>query len=295
MNSEPTSLPNRSGQDGDGLNRDYQKIDSQSDQDQAVESRFLDQEVSQFEKDGYFICRSLVPQSYVDKILRIAERDTSGELGDIEYEADVQYPGAPVSLHAQGGRTIRRLRQAFSRDPVFSHLVKEPFLLNRLQQLLGPEVVMPLAHHNCVMTKHPEYSSDTGWHQDIRFWSFENPNLVNIWVALGDESASNGCLKLLPESHTQTFQKHQLDDALFYRTDLEENRALLSQEVTATLKAGDVLFFHARCFHSATRNNSQSTKFSAVFTFRSLKNPPIAGSRSSELPELLLSQKRQAE
>lgn len=261
---------------------------------QLVDGQFLDSEVDQFQKDGFFICRSLVPQNYVEKILQIAERDTSGELGDIEYEADVQYPGSPVSLHAQGGRTIRRLRQAFSRDPVFSNLVKEPFLLSRLQQLLGPEVVMPLAHHNCVMTKHPEYSSDTGWHQDIRFWSFENSNLVNIWVALGDESPKNGCLKLLPGSHTQTFQKHQLDDGLFYRSDLDENQALLSQEVTATLHAGDVLFFHARCFHSATRNNSQNTKFSAVFTFRSLQNPPIAGSRSSQLPELLLSQNQQA-
>lgn len=295
MNSEPISLQGNSGQDGDSLRRGHQNSDARSDQNSDAKIRFLDQEVSQFEKEGYFISRSLVPQNYVDKILQIAERDTSGELGDIEYEADVQYPGAPVSLQAQGGRTIRRLRQAFSRDPVFSQLVKEPFLLNRLQQLLGPEVVMPLAHHNCVMTKHPEYSSDTGWHQDIRFWSFQNSNLVNIWVALGDESPSNGCLKLLPESHTQTFQKHQLDDGLFYRTDLEENQALLRREVTATLKAGDVLFFHARCFHSATRNHSQNTKFSAVFTFRSLQNPPIGGSRSSELPELLLSQNQQVE
>lgn len=260
---------------------------------QSAADQFTDCEVDRFQQDGYFICRSLVPQKYVEKILQIAERDTSGELGDIEYEADVQYPGSPVSLQAKGGRTIRRLRQAFSRDPVFSELVKQPFLLNRLQQLLGPEVVMPLAHHNCVMTKHPEYSSDTGWHQDIRFWSFENADLVNIWIALGDESPENGCLKLLPGSHSQTFQKHQLDDGLFYRTDLEENQALLSQEVTATLKAGDVLFFHARCFHSATRNNSQNTKFSAVFTFRSLQNPPIVGSRSNQLPELLLSQNQQ--
>lgn len=254
----------------------------------AVE--FSDSQVNQFQQDGYLICRSLVPQNYVDKILQIAKRDTSSELGDIEYEADVQYPGSPSSLQAQGGRTIRRLRQAFSRDPVFSQLVKEPFLLNRLQQLLGPEVVMPLAHHNCVMTKHPEYSSDTGWHQDIRFWSFESSDLVNIWVALGDESPQNGCLKLLPGSHMQTFQKHQLDDGLFFKTDLEENQALLNQETTATLHAGDVLFFHARCFHSATRNHSQNTKYSAVFTFRSLQNQPVAGSRSTELPELLLSQ-----
>lgn len=252
--------------------------------------RFSNHELQQFEDDGYLICRSLVPSRYVQKILQIAQRDTAGELGDIEYEADVQYPGSPESLQATGGRTIRRLRQAFSRDPVFSQLVKEPFLLNRLQQLLGPQVVMPLAHHNCVMTKHPQFSSDTGWHQDIRFWSFRNSGLVNTWVALGDESPTNGCLKLLPGSHAQAFEKHQLDDGLFLRTDLEQNQSLLNREVTAELTAGDVLFFHARCFHSATRNYGSQTKFSAVFTFRSLENSPLPGSRSSRLPELLLSQ-----
>lgn len=256
---------------------------------QNCDDEFSTNDVEQFQRDGFLICRSLLPPQYVEKILQIAQRDTAGELGDIEYEADVQYPGAPESLHALGGRTIRRLRQAFSRDPVFSQLVKQPFLLKRLQQLLGPQVVMPLAHHNCVMTKHPEFSSDTGWHQDIRFWSFQNSNLVNTWVALGNESPKNGCLKLLPGSHNQTFQKHQLDDGLFFRTDLEENQELLSREVTAELNAGDVLFFHARCFHSATRNYSSNTKYSAVFTFRSLSNSPLPGSRSSQLPELLLS------
>lgn len=262
----------------------------QSTPSRQCDEQFSASEVAQFQSDGYFVCRSLVPSRYVEKILQIAQRDTAGELGDIEYEADVQYPGSPESRQATGGRTIRRLRQAFSRDPVFSQLVKEPFLLKRLQQLLGPQVVMPLAHHNCVMTKHPEFSSDTGWHQDIRFWSFQDSNLVNIWVALGEESPTNGCLKLLPGSHAQTFQKHQLDDGLFFRTDLEENQSLLRREVTAELNAGDVLFFHARCFHSATRNFSSNTKYSAVFTFRALQNFPLPGSRSSQLPELLLSQ-----
>ena len=188
----------------------------------------------------------------------------------------------------KGGRTIRRLRQAFSRDPVFSKLVKESFLLNRLQQLLGPQVVMPLAHHNCVMTKHPEYSSDTGWHQDIRFWSFAEPNLVNTWVALGDETLTNGCLRLLPGSHRMTFDRHQQDENLFFREDLPQNQELLDSAVSAELSAGDVLFFHAKCFHAATRNYSDKTKYSAVFTFRSLDNPPLTGSRSAELPELLL-------
>jgi phytanoyl-CoA hydroxylase len=249
---------------------------------------FTAEECENFHSDGYIIQRRLIPIAYIDTILEVTRRDTGAHFGDIEYEADVNYPGAPPSLDAEGGRTIRRLRQAFSRDPVFSKLVKEPFLLNRLQQLLGPQVVMPLVHHNCVMTKHPRYSSDTGWHQDIRFWSFGNSNLINVWVALGDETLTNGCLRLMPGTHSMQFERHQQDACLFLRADLEQNRELLDSAVTAELSAGDVLFFHARCFHAATRNHSDNTKYSAVFTFRSLDNPPVPGTRSAELPELLL-------
>ena len=249
---------------------------------------FTPQAVSSFQKDGYIIQRGLVPDLYVQRILDIAKRDAALHYGDIEYEVDVQYPGAPSSVEAEGGRTIRRLKQAFSRDPVFSQLVKEPFLLNRLRQLVGPPVVMPLAHHNCIMTKHPKYSSDTGWHQDIRFWSFANSELVNAWVALGDETLKNGCLRLLPGTHRMQLQPGQLDKESFFREDVEQNREALDSAVTAELRRGDVLFFHARCFHAATRNFSENTKYSAVFTFRSLDNPPIPGSHSAALPELLL-------
>ena len=257
-------------------------------QDPPVE-QFSSNELQSFRERGFLICHGLMPMSYVAAMRSLAERDAAARLGDIEYEADVRYPGAPASLNAEGGRTIRRLRQAFSRDPIFSRLVKEPFLLQRLQQILGERVVMPLAHHNCIMTKHPEFSSDTGWHQDIRYWSFERSELVNVWIALTPESTENGCLRLLPGTHRADIDPQQLDDQLFLRSDLAQNQPWLEQAVTAELSPGDVLFFHARSFHSATRNYSVQTKCSAVFTFRELENSPLADTRSASMPELLLS------
>ncbi|MCA9013135.1 MAG: phytanoyl-CoA dioxygenase family protein, partial [Planctomycetaceae bacterium] len=110
---------------------------------------FTQEEFEFFRQNGYLVVRSLIPTDCIEMMKRITQRDLAAHQGDIEYEAELSYPGAPESLEAEGGRTARRLRQAISRDPVFAKLVKEPFLVNRLQQLLGPHVVMPLIHHNC--------------------------------------------------------------------------------------------------------------------------------------------------
>lgn len=251
--------------------------------------QFTDDEVESFRRDGCLIAHGLIPADYIETMKRITQRDLKAHHGDIEYEAELHYPGAPASLDAEGGRTVRRLRQAISRDPVFMRLVREPFLLNRLKQLLGPQVVMPLTHHNCIMTKQPRFSSDTGWHQDTRYWSFSTGELVNIWIALGSENLHNGCLRVLPGTHTRRAPAELLDDDLFLREDLEANQSLLKSARPAELQPGDVLFFHARCFHAATRNFSDETKQSVVFTFRSIDNPPVPGSRSAQWPELLLS------
>jgi phytanoyl-CoA hydroxylase len=257
--------------------------------DYTAKDCFLDEDVRSFQREGYFVARGMMPASYIETMKRITQRDLAADQGDIEYEAELNYPGAPPSLDAEGGRTARRLRQAISRDPVFLRLLKEPFLLNRLQQLLGPHVVMPLTHHNCIMTKQPRFSSDTGWHQDTRYWNFTTGDLVNIWIALGEENPHNGCLRVLPGTHLEPAQRDRLDDALFLRTDLEKNQPLLARAVPVELKAGDVLFFHARCFHAATRNYSTESKQSVVFTFRALENRPIPGTKSAAWPELLLS------
>ena len=84
---------------------------------------------------------------------------------------------------------------------------------------------MPLAHHNCVMTKQPRFSSDTGWHQDVRYWHFERPELVNVWVALGDETPENGCLRVIPGTHAGTFRPEQFDAAKFLRADAPKTPA----------------------------------------------------------------------
>jgi phytanoyl-CoA hydroxylase len=138
------------------------------------------------------------------------------------------------------------------------------------------------------MTKDPRYSSLTSWHRDIRYWSFERPELVSVWLALGRERYENGCLLVLPGSHAMEFGPDELDDAQFLRPDVERNRALIDAPVAVELEPRDVLFFHCRLFHAAGANKTGETKFSVVHTYHAADNPPLAGTRSAAVPDVAL-------
>jgi phytanoyl-CoA hydroxylase len=255
---------------------------------ESLALEFTPAELEQFQRDGYVICRGMVAEPLRQQMQESVLDDLSRGRGPVEFEADLRHPGAPASHDAIGGRTIRRLRQAHSRHFAFTDLLRQRELVTRLGQLLRPDVVMPLAHHNCVMTKQPRFSSDTGWHQDIRYWSYDKPELVSVWTALSAERPENGCLSLIPGSHKIVFDHTRLDDDLFLRPDVPENRELIGTAVTAELDPGDVLFFHCRTMHAADRNRTDATKLSVVFTFRPADNRPTPGTRSASLPELLI-------
>ena len=247
---------------------------------------FSHDQIQHFQRDGYLIVPGLAPPSQCADMAATARDHLTRRVAPIEYEADVGYSGAPASRTAPGGNTVRRLLQAYARAPVFAAWASDPRVVTRVQQLLARPVVLPQAHHNCVMTKQPGFSSETHWHQDIRYWSYARPDLINVWLALGHETIDNGCLMLLPASHLQQFAAARLDAALFLRPELPENQRLIEKRVCAALAPGDVLFFHARSFHAAGRNLTQDSKFSVVFTYRPDDNPAIAGTRSAAYKEI---------
>ena len=200
---------------------------------------FSPEDVLFFQEQGFVVARGLVNSVWLDRMRLVTREHLERELPPVEFEAEVHYPGAPDSLDAPGGRTVRRLKQALTRDIVFTEWVCQLDIVRRLEQLLGGRVVMPLAHHNCIMTKQPKHSSETGWHQDVRYWNFARPDLVSVWLALGTERPENGCLWVIPGSHRVAMERSQLDAALFFRKDHPENQTLLDAAIPVELAPGE--------------------------------------------------------
>lgn len=247
------------------------------------------EQVDAFAELGFLVIPAIAGADRVAAMRAAAMGDLLADRGPVEREAEVGYPGAPASTEAPGGRTVRRLLRAYDRHPLFRDWVHDPRLGGVLRRLLDSEpVLMSQAHHNCIMTKRPEWSSDTGWHRDVRYWRFSNPRLVNVWLALSDETAVRGALRIIPGSHHWQVPGADYDDQQFLRVDRPAWRQAAHEALQIELAPGDGLLFDAALFHSASRNQGRTQKFSAVFTFHGPDTQPLPGSRSASLPEVAL-------
>ena len=240
-----------------------------------------------FERDGYLVVRGLVDRPGVDEMRETVLRSLEPLQGPAEFETDVGYPGSPASRDAAGGNTPRRLLHAYSRGPAFRRWATAPELASALRGVIREDrIEMSQCHHNCVMTKHPGFSSETAWHQDIRYWSFDAPELVSVWLALGHEREENGALRVIPGSHRLSLDRGRFDRHLFLRPELKKNRDLIATATLVELEPGDALLFHCRLFHAAGKNVTGAVKLSAVFTYHARSNRPIPGTRSDRYPSV---------
>ncbi|QHE94791.1 phytanoyl-CoA dioxygenase family protein [Pandoraea fibrosis] len=235
-----------------------------------------------FSSNGFVVLRGIASEQTCDELEAVTRAELRHPAPPLEFEADVGYAGAPASREATGGNTIRRLRNAYGRHEAFRRWASSPQLVNTVATLLDEEVCLTLAHHNCVMTKHPHFGSKTGWHRDIRYWSFKRAELVVAWLALGDENEHNGALRVIPTSHRTVLADSQLDDAAFLVESHPDSAPLLRSACSIALRRGDVLLFHSQLFHAAGQNLSDSVKLSIAFAFFGASNSPLEGTRSHQ-------------
>jgi len=84
-------------------------------------------------------------------------------------------------------------------------LSTHPRVLNCLQQILGPNIVLKSTR---LFYKHARSSSYVGWHQDGVTEKLSDPRAPAIWLGLTAATLENGCLRVVPGSHRLGLFQH---------------------------------------------------------------------------------------
>ncbi len=230
-----------------------------------------------FQKDGFVVLKNFAPHELCDQIKEKALEHFKSKIPP--YETEEEY----TQKTNQKQVTLRRLRHVYEREDVFRQWMTNNEIRDIAKEIFNDDVNLLLAHHNSIMTKTAHTSSETSWHQDIRYWNFENDSLLSVWLALDDEYLENGLLEFIPGSHVMQFKPEQFDEMDNFREDLEENQKIIATKVHENLQKGDVVLFHAKTLHHANENQTDKPKISFVYTLKARHNKAIRGTRSDAL------------
>ena len=126
------------------------------------------------------------------------------------------------------------------------------------RQLARERSPCDLGAHRPLFIKEPDSSGLISWHQDARYIGREPHDWVTGWLAISDVTEENGCMQMIPGSHTAPLKDHidtYGEDNLLTRgqavPDVDESKA-----VPVPLKPGQLSLHHPRIIHGSGPNRS---------------------------------------
>lgn len=144
-------------------------------------------------------------------------------------------------------------------------LAMHPTVLDAVEDIIGPNI---LIHSSTIFTKYAHDEKFVSWHQDSHYWHLSEPQLVSAWIALTDSTIENGCLRVLPRTHTRSFEhleKPQQTNILQRGQTVSE--VLDVRAVDILLRAGQMSFHHANLIHGSKPNTSTGPRIGVAVRY----------------------------
>lgn len=143
--------------------------------------------------------------------------------------------------------------------PVLDRIAHEPRILDAVEQLIGKDI---LVCGTTLFFKEPESQGFISWHQDARYVGLEPHNWVTAWLAISETNEQNGCMRMIPGSHTAPLREHV--DTYGENNILTRGQTVPdvneSESILVELKAGQLSLHHPRVVHGSGPNLSKSRR-----------------------------------
>ncbi|WP_327370954.1 phytanoyl-CoA dioxygenase family protein [Streptomyces sp. NBC_01217] len=173
----------------------------------------------------------------------------------------------------EDGTKARRIWAPTSRDELFAAIAEDPRLLDAVEQLIGPDIVLQYSKLN---VKPPRVGSVVEWHQDFAFYPHTNTDLVATLIYLDEATRENACLRVLPCSHRNGLLDHESEGHFVGKVSSPADVGLdESAVVDCEGSAGSVVFIHPLLLHSSEKNLSELYRRVFIPSYRAADALPI--------------------
>ncbi|VVC34362.1 Phytanoyl-CoA dioxygenase [Cinara cedri] len=213
-----------------------------------------------YEVNGYLVIPKLIPDylldrccdHFVDLCNGKAPRNQITMMKDISrmkcnYQGEYLYAKAQDILY----------------DEEFYEYARYPKMLDIVESIIGPNV---MAMHSMFINKQPDIGTNSSRHpvhQDLHYFPFRPTNwIVAAWTACGSVTENNGCLYVIPGSHTSELHSHYYPEPKdgeinkMYH-EMKTNKNENYKKVFLEMEKGDTVFFHPLLIHGSGINKSQ--------------------------------------
>jgi chlorinating enzyme len=180
--------------------------------------------------------------------------------------ADVLAQLAILDQLLGGYATTKQQSQCHLRFKWACDLATHPRILNAVESIIGPDI---LVHSSTVFRKQAQDQQYVSWHQDGYTLDLSQRQFVSAWIALTDSTINNGCLRVLPKTHThriEHFERPQPNNMLGKGLTVTETlNTDNAQDVI--LQAGQMSFHHANIVHGSQPNMSNGPRIGLAIRY----------------------------
>jgi ectoine hydroxylase-related dioxygenase (phytanoyl-CoA dioxygenase family) len=215
-----------------------------SNQAEQTKPWLTDDQVTQYHRDGYLVVENLLAadEALAWKDILKARLAEEGKLDE------------PSGVRVW----MPEMMDAYTRTRML-----DAKMLAILQQLIGPNVEFLSVK---AVFKNAKTNFNSPWHQDWFYW--QGTNKISVWIALDDATPENGCLRLVPGSHRQVFDKVEVDDGHGFGHRVSDEALHGWPIETVPVRRGDAVFFHDLALHGSCPNINGQERWSAIATYR---------------------------
>ena len=147
-------------------------------------------------------------------------------------------------------------------------LARNPKVLDAVESVLGPNLVLILSHF---IIKGTEDNMYVGWHQDQSYWlnGVRGDHLTTVWMPFNPATRQNGCMRILPKTNQPLLREMRIkeDDGVTITTkEVEVTNEIVETAVDIELKPGSFSLHDAYVVHGSDAN--QSNDLRKIYTMR---------------------------
>ncbi|HEX4486543.1 MAG TPA: phytanoyl-CoA dioxygenase family protein [Terriglobales bacterium] len=219
-------------------------------------------EVQQYHAKGFLLAKAFYDREEIDLLKRAAKEDR--EMDSHAYSRN----------DGEGGN-VRLSVWNHPGDTIYGMFARCESIVESATRLLNDEIYH---YHSKMIMKDAKVGGAWTWHQDYGYW-YQNgvlfPALTSVSIAVDAATKENGCMQVIPYSHTLGRIEHILKGEQA-GADMERVAEVLKRLPLVYVEAepGDALFFHPNLLHRSDQNTSDNPRWSMICCYNSKKNDP---------------------